>query len=310
MYEKINKEIYPFLTSNIIEKIELVDKKDFDKITEIRIRVNKQVIIKLFDSDIILNYIVTIEDIRKIIEKVTNFSVYSMQEDINNGFIIINGGHRIGICGTCVIEYDKIINVKNISSINIRIARQIIGVSDYLYKQIYFNNFENTLIVSPPGCGKTTLLRDLVRNLSNTKYNICVIDERLEIGATYNGIMQMNLGIRTDLINRCKKNLGIINGIRSMSPDIIAVDEIGSIEDVQAIKQAMYSGVKLIATMHGNSIEDIYLNNIAQLINSQCFKYIIILKKDILPGKIDKIFFLNNLNKYEILNNDQNMKGA
>lgn len=310
MYEKIKKDIYPFLTNQIVNQIELLDKKVFEKISEIRIRVNKNIIIKLFDIDIILNYIVTIEDIKKILEKITNFSIYSMQDDINQGYITIKGGHRIGLCGTSVVENEKIVNVKNISSINIRLARQIIGVSDHLYRKIYFNEFENTLIVSSPGCGKTTLLRDLIRNLSNKKYNVCVIDERLEIGATYNGIMQMNLGIRTDLINRCKKHLGIINAIRSMGPDIIAVDEIGSIEDVQAIKQAIYSGVKLICTMHGNSIDDIYLNNIGSLVSMNCFKYVILLKKDIRPGIIDKIYYLNSLNKYKILENIENLKGA
>ncbi|MBE5821179.1 MAG: stage III sporulation protein AA [Clostridiales bacterium] len=293
MYDKIINEIYILLTNNIINEINVEYEKNkqlFNKITEIRIRNNMPLILKLFNGDIISKYIIKNEDIIYILEKLSNYSIYSVQNELNSGYITVRGGHRVGVCGTVVLENNRINNIKNISSINIRIAREVIGCSDDLFNEIYTEGFKSTLVVSPPNCGKTTLIRDLVRNISNKcKQTITVIDERSEIGAVYNGKIQMNLGIRTDILNKCPKVIGIQNAIRSMGPDVLVLDEIGNREDIKEIKQALTCGVSILATAHGQDIEELKLSQINQLLEMNIFKYIVFLKKDIVPGKIDKI---------------------
>ena len=255
-------------------------------IEEIRIRNSKPIILKLNNSEKIINYIVQTEDVLKILQSICENSIYSYQNQICEGFITIKGGHRIGITGSAVIENNKVKNINYISNLNFRIARQIIGCSNNIIKEIINqeeNTIYNTLIVSPPGAGKTTLLRDIIRNLSNgteeiTGKNIGVVDERGEIAAMYKGIPQNDLGIRTDIIENIKKSVGMKMLIRSMAPEIIVADEIGSKEDVEAIHYALYSGVKGIFTMHGKNIEDIKNNKqIYELIENREIQKVVFL---------------------------------
>lgn len=279
-------------------------------IEEIRIRNSKPIILKLNNSEKIINYIVQTEDVLKILQSICENSIYSYQNQICEGFITIKGGHRIGITGSAVIENNKVKNINYISNLNFRIARQIIGCSNNIIKEIINqeeNTIYNTLIVSPPGAGKTTLLRDIIRNLSNgteeiTGKNIGVVDERGEIAAMYKGIPQNDLGIRTDIIENIKKSVGMKMLIRSMAPEIIVADEIGSKEDVQEINYAVCSGIKGIFTAHGNSFEDLKLNPaIAELIEKYIFERLIFLDKNN-KGKVNKIYALDKINKeYKII---------
>lgn len=242
----------------------------WDKVQEIRIRVEKPIILKLQEQDIILDYVVTQTEILQTLERLCENSIYAYKEQICEGFITVKGGHRIGITGSCVIEGGKIINIKYISSLNFRIARQIINCSNRILAEIVNKEEKtifNTIIVAPPGKGKTTILRDAIRRLSNgineinfRGMNCGVVDERGEIAACYKGIPQNDVGIRTDVIENVSKNKGIHMLIRTMAPQIIACDEIGSHEDILAIKYALFSGVKGIFTMHGKTIEDIKNN--------------------------------------------------
>lgn len=228
------------------------------------------------------------------------------------GYITIQGGHRIGITGNAVIKDGKIININYISSLNFRIAKQVIGCSNKIIKYVINeeeNLVYNTLIVSPPGAGKTTILRDLIRKLSNgmeqIKYNgsnIGVVDERGEIAAMYHGIPQNDIGMRTDVIDNVPKSIGMNMLIRSMTPKIIVADEIGNIQDVEAIKYAVCCGIKGIFTAHGSSIEDLKLNPaIKQLIESFAIEKIIFLNDKREKGEIQKIYKLNKLEKiYEL----------
>ena len=279
-------------------------------IEEIRIRNSKPIILKLNNSEKIINYIVQTEDVLKILQSICENSIYSYQNQICEGFITIKGGHRIGITGSAVIENNKVKNINYISNLNFRIARQIIGCSNNIIKEIINqeeNTIYNTLIVSSPGAGKTTLLRDIIRNLSNgtveiTEKNIGVVDERGEIAAMYKGIPQNDLGIRTDIIENIKKSVGMKMLIRSMAPEIIVADEIGSKEDVQEINYAVCSGIKGIFTAHGNSLEDLKLNPaIAELIEKNIFEKLVFLDKKH-KGKVNKIYALDKINKeYKII---------
>ena len=206
------------------------------------------------------------EYIHKTFQLISNYSIYAFQEEIKNGFITLRGGHRVGIGGKVLYGNMGIETIRNISSLNIRIAREKIGISNKIIQYIldFNNSIYNTLIVSPPQCGKTTLLRDIIRTLSNgtnlpngKAFKIGVIDERSEISGMYNGIPQHSIGIRTDVLDGCNKKDGTTILIRAMSPDIIAMDEIGGINDVEAIHESLKAGIKVIATVHGSDLNDL-----------------------------------------------------
>lgn len=255
---------------------------------EIRIRVSKPIILKQRNSDIVLQHIVTNEELLHILERFCENSIYAYKNQICEGFLTIKGGHRIGITGSCVIENGKIINIKYVSSLNIRIAREVKGCSNAIINEIIDIDNQtilNTLLVSPPGKGKTTMLRDLVRQISNgineRKFKgkiVGLIDERGELAACYRGIPQNDVGIRTDVIENVSKEKGVEILLRSMAPEIIACDEIGTHEDVKAIEKMLISGVKGIFTMHGNNMEDIKKNTeINKLIEENQIEKIIVL---------------------------------
>ena len=266
-------EVLRFFPNNIYQillNIFAENQKIIDEIQEIRFRVNRPIILKLRERDFIIQYDLNQSEILQILEKLCENSIYAYKNQICEGFITVKGGHRVGLTGSCVIENEKIINIKYISSLNFRIAREIINCSTRVLREIIDienKSIYNTIIVAPPGRGKTTMLRDIIRRLSNgineinlKGRNCGVIDERGEIAAMYKGVPQNDVGIRTDVIENVSKHEGIHMLIRTMAPDIIACDEIGSIEDVEAIHYALFSGVKGIFTMHGKTIEDIKNN--------------------------------------------------
>lgn len=267
------EEILKYFPNNIYEVLlDFSDKNKqiLDRVQEIRIRAEKQIILRICNQDIILQYIVSQSEILQIIERLCENSIYAYKNQICEGFITVKGGHRVGITGSCVVENGKIINIKYISSLNFRIARQVLDCSNKILNQvidIQNQTIFNTIIVAPPGRGKTTVLRDTIRRISNGIDEIkfrgktCgIVDERGEIAACFKGVPQNDVGIRTDVIENISKYKGIHMLIRSMAPEIIACDEIGSREDIEAIQYALYSGVKGIFTMHGRSIEDIKNN--------------------------------------------------
>ncbi|MDR2899045.1 MAG: stage III sporulation protein AA [Clostridiales bacterium] len=235
-------------------------------------------------------------DIHKIVELVSNFSLYAWQEELRNGFITIPGGHRVGLCGKAVVEGGKIKTLSHISSINFRIKHQVTGCSREVFKYISLDKMGSILIISPPGGGKTTLLRDMARTLSNgdgsgNGLNIGIVDERSEIAGCFMGIPQNDVGIRTDVIDRCPKAEGMLTLLRSMSPQVIAVDEIGGKEDIDAIEYIINSGVRLLCTVHGFGIEDVknkpYLS---ELIKRRVFSHYIVLEDKERPGSIRFIY--------------------
>lgn len=207
---------------------------------------------------------ITAGELDEILQHLCQYSLYAFADEIRQGFLTMQGGHRVGLAGQVILEEaGRIRNIKYIRYLNIRIAHEVKGVSDktlpFLYNQ---GEVLNTLIISPPGCGKTTMLRDLVRNISGgTAYgrgrNVGLVDERSEIAGSYLGIPQNDIGIRTDVMDACPKREGMMMLIRSMAPDVLAVDELGNAEDVEAMHRAVRCGCKMLATIHSYSLEEV-----------------------------------------------------
>lgn len=270
---------FPKRIGQVIE--DNLNKNEYKILEEIRIRVSKPIIIKLNTRDKILNYIITTQDILEILSRITENSIYSYQRQICEGYITLKGGHRVGITGNVVMENEKVININYIYSLNFRIAKQIIGASDKIVKEVVDNyNIYNTLIISPPGAGKTTILRDLIRIISKDR-TVGVVDERGEIAAMYKNEPQNDIGIKVDILSNVSKDVGMKMLVRSMAPDIICADEIGTKQDIEAIKYAITSGVKGIFTAHGDSIESIKQSPILkELLEMRMIDKIIILHKN------------------------------
>lgn len=282
---------------------------EFEKLQEIRLRVWEPLIVIYDNREFFVGkngklntcmndtYTVTQEDIRNTLDFISHYSLYAYEDEIRQGFITIQGGHRVGIAGKVVMENRGIKTIRHIASLNIRLSHQVKGCGMELLPMIHDGTgIRHTLIISPPRCGKTTLLRDLIRLLSDGTeespgVTVGVVDERSEIGACYQGVPQNDLGKRTDVLDCCPKAYGMLMLIRSMSPIVVAVDEIGSREDIEAIEYVMNAGCSILATVHGNSIEDIRNKPVLRrLVEERIFERYVVMNNKGGIGHIERIF--------------------
>lgn len=238
-----------------------------EELQEIRMRLGQPLRVVRGKEEIVLRsgtepYIVTKEELRETMDYISHYSLYAYENELRQGFVTVEGGHRVGVAGKVIMEKERVKNIQYISSLNIRVSHEVLGCADRLIPYIVANKQVcHTLIISPPCCGKTTLIRDLIRQISDgNEYvkgcSVGVVDERSELGGCYLGIAQNHLGTRTDVLDCCPKAEGMIMLIRSMSPQVIAVDEIGTVEDIHAIEYAMQCGCRMIASVHGLNMDE------------------------------------------------------
>lgn len=299
--DKMEKQILKVLPSRIQQAVR-EKHLDFRFLQEIRLRAGQPVTLlyqgreeRICGED--PSALVTGEEVQEAVEYICNHSLYAYENELRQGFVTIEGGHRVGVAGQVILEQGKVKNIKYISSINLRISHEIMHCADPIFPYITRQRqLCHTLLISPPRCGKTTMLRDLIRQISDGNEwikgtTVGVVDERSEIGGCYHGQAQNHLGARTDILDCCPKAEGMIMLIRSMAPQVLAVDEIGACEDLRAIEYAMHCGCRMLATAHGSSVAELRAKPyFDEMFRQKRFDRYVVLGNDHHPGEIFGIY--------------------
>ena len=289
------KNIIRKLPDPIKQPLESLPEKIQDNIEEIRIQTGQPMRVITGSEELIIKIkgttAATQELLETVLNNLLNYSIYAYEEELARGYLTIEGGHRVGVCGRAVTDNGKVTLIKDISSLNIRHSREIPGVAYKIIDEIYSQErgLQNTIIVSPPKCGKTTLLRDIVRILSENGLQVSVCDERSEIAGMYQGMPSYDIGPRTDVLDGCLKAEGMLMMIRSMAPDVLVTDEIGRSEDIEALESAVSAGVNIITTIHGRTYEDLTSSQLGNLIKQRIFTRIIFLTNIPSTGTVSEV---------------------
>lgn len=296
--QEILQEYFPLRLQSFFEPL---PGQRLDRITEIRCRVGQplQVIYGDCNRLTFAEGVLQPQELQYMLMRMNQGSLYAWEEEYRRGYLTLPGGHRVGMAGKAVLEQGYVKTMINISALNFRIAQEISGAADLLLPQIVEEGrVLNTLIVSPPGCGKTTMLRDAIRQLSQgipalgvEGLTISVVDERSELAGTVNGIAQLDLGSSTDILDGCPKSEGMRMMIRSMAPAVLATDEIGTRADVEALEEALQAGVAVMVTAHGKSLADVgHHGQLKRLLDNGLLQRIVILERRRKIGAIQQIY--------------------
>lgn len=284
--------VFPNMLREILAEL----KVDTEKLREIRIRTGRPVIVLCGDRELVSGRIMEQSQVSEILAYLSNYSLYAYEDEIRQGFLSLPGGHRVGLAGRTVLEKNRIKTMAEISSLNIRFAHEVRGCADILLPYVWEGErLLHTLIISAPGLGKTTLLRDCIRQISNGTWShrgmtVGVVDERSEIAGSFRGIPGNDVGTRTDVLDGCPKAEGMMMLIRSMAPKVVAVDEIGSQEDLNALMTAMHCGCVVFSTVHGSSMEELKRKPaLREMIKMRLFERYALLEPGDRPGKLGKI---------------------
>lgn len=239
------------------------------------------------------------DDLDESFRNICGYSVYSHENEIKNGYITVYGGHRIGICGTAVFQKGSVSGMKDISSINVRVAREIIGCADVIMEKLKGSISGGLLLAGAPSSGKTTILRDIARQLSSGESGpikkVTVVDERGEIAGTYLGVPQNDLGFCCDVLDGYPKAEGIIQAVRSLSPQFIICDELGTSDEAFAVEQGLNAGASIIASIHAGNIEELMKRKqAAALLKTGAFQNIVMLGGE-KPGSVAGIYKTGDL---------------
>jgi stage III sporulation protein AA len=285
----VKENLRSFLGAGVARQLDNVGAAEFEKTSEIRLRTGKPLILRCGARDTVYDFCPTAEDIRETMERISQYSFYAFEAELSAGYITLPGGHRVGVCGQVAMEGGAVRAWRNISGLNIRVARSVFGCADGVLPQITEGGrLLHTMIISPPGFGKTTLLRDIVRQISDGGLTVGLADERSEIAGCFRGVAQNDVGIRTDVIDGCPKSLAMVMLLRGMSPDVIAVDELGGAEDAGAVDAVLNAGVTLLCTAHGRDVADVMANpSLSAVAGRGIFERFVVLDA---PGRVGVVF--------------------
>ncbi|MGE5586667.1 MAG: stage III sporulation protein AA [Clostridia bacterium] len=281
---------------------------------EIRLRRGRPVMLIAGDDEVFVSsrggvapgpdegYILNDQEALATLQLMAGSSIYSFEDELRQGYITLRGGHRVGIVGRAVVQDGAVKVIKDVSGFCIRVSHEVLGAADLVMPHLVKsrNRLFHTLIVSSPRCGKTTLLRDIARQASDgipslglTGLRVGIVDERSEIAACFGGVPQNTVGLRTDVLDACPKAAGMIMLVRSMSPDLVATDEIGREEDAVAVREVMNAGVSIVATAHGESPEDVARRPALRcLFEAQMFERVVTLSSAEGPGTVETVLDL------------------
>ncbi|ANB60221.1 stage III sporulation protein AA [Anoxybacteroides amylolyticum] len=287
-------DVLPKTIADVLEKWSFPWKNEIE---EIRLRVQRPLEVIAKGTPYFLPYEVTAEDGVQLLNKLSHYSIYAMEEELKRGFITIQGGHRVGLAGKVITDGGSVKAIRYVTSFNIRVAKQKIGIAQPLIPYVYNGRWRHTMIIGSPQTGKTTLLRDIARTISSgvpakniPAQKVSIIDERSEIAGCVKGIPQFELGSRVDVLDACPKAEGMMMMIRSMSPDVLVVDEIGRLEDSEAILEAVRAGVCVWTTVHGKDWDDVINRpTLRALIEQRVFERFIELTNERGPGTVSRV---------------------